>query len=410
MRITVATPWFKKHDAIGNYVYFATLDFGKRHEIRIVCLWSDRTVPRVTVISKHRMGLKLIGDFIVGLKLILQCVASRSLSIVLLKNNVRVLLDLTKTLLPRARETLPVLLWLLKSYQNSDILWIQMTRLDTMASAAFLSKILFGTKFIVDYHGITPSETFRTKKDKDQSMFAESIAKNVLPFANAVIVHSRYMKNEVKEKYGVTAHVIPSILGADLSRFRSTGRKQILNKHTLKGKHVIIYVGRLVPHKCVDVLIKAFVLIRKTSKNSALIIIGDGAERANLEELVSTHKLQDSVYFLGECSDEDLPKYYSAADVFVIPSVHEGFCNPIIEAMACGTPVIGSNCTAVRETLGDYGILFEPNNVNDLANKTLNLLFDEKMRKKLAKRGLEYAKSFSGKETTSLLEELFQKV
>lgn len=408
MRITLAVPWFKKHDAIGNYVYFVTRDLSKKHKIRIVCLRSDRTVPGVLVISKHRMGLKLVQDYISGFKSFLQYVGNRRLNIVSLKSNIGVLLNLIKTLLPRSRETLSVLLWLLKSCQSPDVLWVQMTRLDTMAAAALLSKILWGTKFIVDYHGITPSETFKTKKDKKQSVFAESIAENVLPFADAVIVHSRHMKEEVEKKYGLMSHVIP--LGVDLSHFRPTGREQILSTHMLKGKHVIIYVGRLSPHKRIDVLIKSFVLIRKALADSTLIIIGEGTERTNLENLVATRGLQDSVYFLGECSDVDLPKYYSAADVLVIPSVHEGFSLPSIEAMACGTPVIGANSTAIRENLEDCGILFEPNDVNDLTNKVLSLLTDEKLRKNLAKKSLEHAKSFSWKETTNLLEELLRKV
>lgn len=407
MKITLAVPWFKEHDAIGNYVYFTALGLSRKHEIRIVCINCDRTVPGVSIVKKPRIGIKLLADYVSGLGLVLRC-AVNIVRVSFLRRNVETLLNLARTLLTHWRRTLPVLLWIPKSFQNSDIVWVHMTRLGTMASAAFISRMFLKTKIVIDYHGITPYESFKTENDRKQSIFAEKIGRIVLPFANKVIVHSQYMKAEVQGKYGATAKVIP--LGVSLSHFKQTGHKQILSKYVLSGKHVLVYVGRLVHHKSVDVLINAFALVRKALPNSVVLIIGNGPERRNLETLVSKLDLQDSVHFLGECSDDDLPRFYSAADVFIIPSIHEGFCSPIIEAMACGTPVIGSNCTAIRETMGGCGILFEPNNIRDLAEKILSLLTDERLRRTLAKQGLKYAKSFSWKATTSRLEELFRNV
>lgn len=403
MKITIGIPLFKEHDAIGNYIANTSSKLVERgHVIRIVCFQSTRESPHPEILSS-KTGLI---DSFVSLKLVLESIVKRKINHFLIRNKLTLLLDLLGVLL--YNKGLLSVLSLLKFYQDSDIIWVHNTRIDLVSSAALLSKILFGTRFVIDYHGITPAEFFKTESDRKQSTLAESIARITLTLADAVIVHSQYMKREVEKKHGVKGLVVP--LGVDIDHFTPTSFVDILEKYALHEKIVILHVGRLVPHKRVDQLIEAFSLAKNTFPNSALLIVGDGPERTNLERLTSRLNLIDSVTFVGNCSDEELPKYYSIATLLVISSLHEGFCLPIIEAMACGTPVAGSDCTAIRETLGNCGLLFDPDCVKDMASKILTLLANQKLREETIEDGLKRSKLFSWDKTVCLIDSIFMTV
>ena len=99
--------------------------------------------------------------------------------------------------------------------------------------------------------------------------------------------------------------------------------------------------------------------------------------------------------FTGYVPEEELPLVYNAADLFVYPSLYEGFGLPILEAMACGVPVITSNLSSMPEVAGDAGILVDPNDVNALADAMTRVLTDRVLRATLAAKGLARARSFS---------------
>jgi glycosyltransferase involved in cell wall biosynthesis len=108
-----------------------------------------------------------------------------------------------------------------------------------------------------------------------------------------------------------------------------------------------------------------------------------------------SHNLQNDVIFTGYISDEDLPALYNAADLFVYPSIFEGFGLPPLEAMACGTPVITSNTSSLPEVVGNAGIMVDPYDVDRLADAMYEVLSNVGLREDMIKRGLEKAKMFS---------------
>lgn len=168
--------------------------------------------------------------------------------------------------------------------------------------------------------------------------------------------------------------IIP--LGVDTSKFQ--GKKRRSEKTTL------LFVGPLIKRKGVEYLIKAFKEIE--NKDVKLILIGQGRERKKLESLVKRLGLKN-VEFKGYLEDEELIKHYNMADIFVLPSLKEGFGQVLLEAMTCGLPIVATDATAIPEVVGNAGILVEPRNPKALANAIRVLMDDEELRGEFGERG-----------------------
>jgi glycosyltransferase involved in cell wall biosynthesis len=177
--------------------------------------------------------------------------------------------------------------------------------------------------------------------------------------------------------------------------------------------HFILYVGQLHPRKNLESVIKAYYEAHDRLKTKPkLVIIGRG-NSVYSEKLINLAKeleIMDDVLFLGHVS-YDLPCVYNLADLFLLPSYHEGFGIVLIEAMACGVPVITSEIEDLREVAGDSAILINPTNVSEIAAAIVKVLSSDEFRCSLVKKGLERAKLFSwdrcAKETIRIYEELF---
>ena len=167
----------------------------------------------------------------------------------------------------------------------------------------------------------------------------------------------------------------------------------------------ILYLGNFKPHKNVASLVQAFAGVRKVCKGYQLVLAGplDAHGRA-IRALVAEAGLAREVVFTGAIREEDLPEVLlSLAEVFVFPSLYEGFGIPPLEAMACGTPVIASNRTAIPEVVGDAGLLVDPLDIEALQGAIVSLLSDEDCRKMYAERGLKRAEGFRGEQTAGRL-------
>lgn len=163
-----------------------------------------------------------------------------------------------------------------------------------------------------------------------------------------------------------------------------------------KGLLLVIGVGRLVAEKGFPYLMKAFSIVSRVMPNSRLIILGEGQERARLEKLKRELELEDRVDLLGY--QRNPYKFMARAHVFVLSSWFEGFPNVVLEAMACGLPVIASRGpTAAEEiiTHGENGLLVHPGDEHSLAKAMLRLLGDRELRGKFERNGKERVREFS---------------
>lgn len=162
----------------------------------------------------------------------------------------------------------------------------------------------------------------------------------------------------------------------------------------------ILFLGTLQPRKNLERLLKAYAAIA-TETDWPLVIAGAvGWHYEEIFQRVEQLGLAQRVRFMGHVAGEDLPRWYNAATLFVYPSLYEGFGLPVLEAMACGTPVMASNTSALPEVVGDCGVLVDPLDEAAMATSMLTLVRDANLRQQLGQRARERAKSFTWRKTT----------
>jgi glycosyltransferase involved in cell wall biosynthesis len=164
----------------------------------------------------------------------------------------------------------------------------------------------------------------------------------------------------------------------------------------------ILYVGGIAPHKNLKVLLEAFSGLQAGGdyEDLRLVLVGDYENDVFLMDeqvkaVMEQPELRKRVIFTGYVPDADLNYLYNAASVFVLPSFCEGFGLPALEAMSCGTVVIGSNTTSVPEVVGDAGLFFDPNSGGELIKQLHAVLDDNALRQSLEQRSLARAATFS---------------
>ena len=171
----------------------------------------------------------------------------------------------------------------------------------------------------------------------------------------------------------------------------------------------VLFVGSLKPHKNLPGLINAMEALKRSSRIPHSLIVAGRIEGAD-EELRRLLKTHSFIRCLGEVSDEELRALYSLATVFVLPSHFEGFGLPVLEAMACGCPVIVSNAASLPEVAGEAGILFDLRHIDALNAVLYNVLTDQNLRNSMKKKGLEQIQKFSWTKTARQTLEVYQKV
>lgn len=171
--------------------------------------------------------------------------------------------------------------------------------------------------------------------------------------------------------------------------------------------HYLLYVGNLHPHKNLAGLIQAFARFA-TRVPHQLVIVGKKDKRffPSLDMLVERLGLNGRVVFLDYVKQDDLGGIYAGADVFVFPSLYEGFGLPILEAMACGIPVVSGNYGATAEVAGEAGILVDPRSVKDLAEALEHVLTTRGIRQDLQERGLRRAQQYRWDRTARQVSEI----
>lgn len=231
--------------------------------------------------------------------------------------------------------------------------------------------------------------------------------------ANAVIAISESTRRDVLRHYTVDAAKVQVIYGGVAPHFKPASHDAvgaIRRKYDLPGCFILA-VGTIEPRKNYGTLLKAYRVLRGQGQEVGLVIVGKkGWRYADFFRQLRESGLEGQVKLLGLLPDADLPTIYSAAELFVFPSLYEGFGLPPLEAMACGTPVICSNAASLPEVVGDGGILLEPCDVRALTEAIGRVLTDEHLRADLRTRGLAQARKFSWEHAARATLAVYQKV
>lgn len=159
-------------------------------------------------------------------------------------------------------------------------------------------------------------------------------------------------------------------------------------------KTTLLFVGRLAPNKCQHDLVSALAVLRRWGCDAELVLVGSSSADsylAALKDFAASLGVDDSVKFAGSVSTRELAKWYQCADAFVCLSEHEGFCVPLVEAMAWGVPVVAAAAAAVPETIDGAGLLLTDKSPVVVASAVQKVLTDAKLREELVCRGLQRA-------------------
>ncbi len=275
------------------------------------------------------------------------------------------------------------------------------------ASAAFMAQQIARSKgievpFITTLHGTDITLVGRDKTYEPVVTFS-------MNNSNAVTAVSENLKEETERHFDITQEIQVITNFVDLERFQYLDKEHFKKIIAPEGQKILAHVSNFRKVKRVQDAIEAFAKIRKEVP-AKLLMIGDGPERVNMEQLCRDLGTCDDISFLGR--QDKMEELLSIADLFLLPSEYESFGLAALEAMACRVPVISSNAGGIPEINidGHTGFLSNVGDVNALAANSLKLLKDEKLLNEFKENALAHAKTFDIKYIIPQYEALYTKV
>ena len=218
--------------------------------------------------------------------------------------------------------------------------------------------------------------------------------------ASRVIAVSQHTANDIAELYGVPVERIKVVRNGPGGDFSPVEDRAMIDSVKARcgilGDDFILVSGGAEPRKNAERVIEAFGRVPELRARFQLVVLG-GLERGPeaLHHAVQRAGLASAVVFAGHVPAQDLQSLYSSCSLFAFVSLYEGFGMPVLEAMACGAPVICSNTSALPEVAGDAAVLVDPTSVEAIANALVEVVSREDMRDDLRRRGRIRARSFT---------------
>jgi len=245
-------------------------------------------------------------------------------------------------------------------------------------------------------------------------LFFNAIIKFSIERSKTVITVSQYVRQDIINRYDISPEKICAIhIGVD-HQFANFSSSNIEIFKIRKGlsEPFILFLGTIEIRKNIEGLLKSYARWYKREKKIPVLVIGGGMgwQHQKIVQLVEKFGLENMVVFTGYIPQEELPYWYNAATFFVLPSLFEGFGIPILESMACGTPVITSNVTSMPEVAGDAAILVDPTNIEMLAHAMQLVANNPDLRQAMREKGFQQAAKFSWQKTAQETVAIYGKV
>jgi glycosyltransferase involved in cell wall biosynthesis len=273
---------------------------------------------------------------------------------------------------------------------------------------------------IITVHDIIPYMMRDNPELADYTKFydrwIDNLAVKNLYQADRIIADSDYTGQILIETVGISKEKIKVILlGLDLDVFKPVNvTEEFRAKYQIDPKcQYILYVGSEIPRKNLFRLLEAFAMVKRKNPNARLIKIGSPIQTQifqRLQDHIQKLNLENEVILFDHVSRNDLISFYNSADIFVFPSLYEGFGIPPLEAMACGAAVICSNAASLPEVVGDAAISIDPLDISRWAEAISEVLNNGELRDDLRIKSLTRASQFSwermARETLAVYQEV----
>jgi len=253
-------------------------------------------------------------------------------------------------------------------------------------------------------------QKFREMHPKERVWFADFFLKRRLGYATHIITISNFIRSEICDELHLPGEKVTAIpLAPDLFFFpRKRGKAEVVVEALGLPRDYILFVGTLEPRKNLPILIKAAAVCES---DIPIVLVGwEGWGSEEWLEMVKDQGLRSRIFTTGYVDEESLACLYSNALALVFPSLYEGFGLPVLEAMACGCPVICSDAASLPEVAGNAAILIDPAEFEDLAVAIDRVVSDSALRMDLIKKGFERAGQFSWERTAKQTLEVFRSV
>ncbi len=278
--------------------------------------------------------------------------------------------------------------------------WVlRWAKVDLLHGPAFVGPVISTCPYVITVHDLSflfYPQGFRTLNRSYLRIFTRLSARR----ARRVIAVSESTKRDLVQQYGLSESTVDVIHNGVDPSFQPLPVDQVAAFRSKQGlpDRFILFVGTLEPRKNLARLVDAYA--RLPEKRPPLMIIGaKGWLYDEIFAQIETMNLAGDIHFVGFVPADDLPWWYNAADLFVYPSLYEGFGLPPLEAMACGTAVVSSSASSLPEVVGTAGLLVDPTDTEALAAAVELVLRDREMRERMQVAGLAQARQFSWEQT-----------
>ncbi|MDW8053716.1 MAG: glycosyltransferase family 1 protein [Anaerolineae bacterium] len=279
-------------------------------------------------------------------------------------------------------------------------------------SYGHLAFFLDPKRTIVTSHGGTPN-SWRQWNPEGLAMWMFDLAFKGMLRASRILVVSEYAKKELLAEVSYPAKRIRVVYHGVDDRFRPIGEdeRQRVRAQYLRSNEqtLLLHIGHCATRKNIEGLLRALALLKHRGIDARLLQVG-GTFSSAQRNLITSEGISGAITQITYIPNTELPSLYAAADLFVFPSLYEGFGIPLIEAMACGTPIVCSDCELFREVCGDAALFADPRNPQSIANAIVKVILDRALAEHLRQRGLERVKRFTWEQAARETYEVYQKV
>ncbi len=276
---------------------------------------------------------------------------------------------------------------------------VRRAEVDLLHSPVYVGPLVSACPFVVTIHDLSFlffPQSFRAMNRNYLQTFTRLSVRR----AQRVIAVSESTKRDLVQLYGLSPAKVDVVHNGVDDSFRPLPADQVTAFRRRAGlpDRFILFVGTLEPRKNVVHLVEAYALLPK-ERPPLFLVGGKGWFYDEIFARVEALNLSGEVHYVGYVPAGDLPMWYNAADLFVYPSLYEGFGLPPLEAMACGTAVVASTASSLPEVVGEAGLLVDPSDTEALATAMEQVLSDRGVQEQMQAASLAQAQSFSWAET-----------